>query len=582
MPSTAKPKAKVKAKAKAGVRLSPKAKARRISMRDRQKKRRQAVKLMNELAAELHLDAFALKGAARKGPSPKATDKLAKRLDARCHTTALKDRLKAALQMWTQNGGSLSSAVIEDSTDPSGQQSPSAVPNHGILKPNFILQSSAFMMTFNSASFATEAWTDFVAWIKEKQRQLGARGYAACLEFSLKSSGMPNGSRRVHLHGYLYWNDGVGLYRRNLDDLTFQNVRPRIDKCLVKSGVTPRASAFHGLWYVTVMKLGTHASATNFEPWVQYKPQGAWLVGLWESKKVSDEQFLKLSAEFRSGHANRKRDLCAVLSEDREAAAAALVAAEGKALAGQRRDMRSFPDVDAFVELFKHPAFRRPLLAIIGGTNLGKSELGAAILRRVGELLGIPDFLEVTVEGDAAMDLSDLDCRTHAGVLLDGVGDALFLKHNREVLQGRAKLCKGGRSATMMYSYTYTLCHRAVVATFDLSAKNLHLLSSDHWLSNPLNVVQIHLDAPAWQHDPSLLPHVNASVSQRGNVRRMTSDALYSFLVTQDLAGPAEVLRANAVNGADFLTLTETDYQRELRMTPFASKKLARFCRSLG
>ena len=103
-----------------------------------------------------------------------------------------------------------------------------------------------------------------------------------------------------------------------------------------------------------------------------------------------------------------------------------------------------------------------------------------------------------------------------------------------------------------------------------------------HWLSNPLNVVQIHLDAPAWQHDPSLLPHVNASVSQRGNVRRMTSDALYSFLVTQDLAGPAEVLRANAVNGADFLTLTETDYQRELRMTPFASKKLARFCRSLG
>ena len=71
MPSTAKPKAKVKAKAKAGVRLSPKAKERRISMRDRQKKRRQAVKLMNELAAELHLDAFALKGAARKGPSPK-------------------------------------------------------------------------------------------------------------------------------------------------------------------------------------------------------------------------------------------------------------------------------------------------------------------------------------------------------------------------------------------------------------------------------------------------------------------------------------------------------------------------------
>ena len=113
------------------------------------------------------------------------------------------------------------------------------------------------------------------------------------------------------------------------------------------------------------------------------------------------------------------------------------------------------------------------------------------------------------------------------------------------------------------------------MATFDLSAKNLHLLSSDRWLSNPLIIIQIHIGAPAWQNEPHLLPRVDTPAPRRGSVRMMSSEALQSFLVTQDLAGPTEVLLANAVNGADFLTLAEADYRRELRMTPFASKKLA-------
>ena len=45
----------------------------------------------------------------------------------------------------------------------------------------------------------------------------------------------------------------------------------------------------------------------------------------------------------------------------------------------------------------------------------------------------------------------------------------------------------------MIYSYKYTLARRAVVATFDLSAKNLAALKDDHWLQNPLNVLQMHL-----------------------------------------------------------------------------------------
>ena len=49
----------------------------------------------------------------------------------------------------------------------------------------------------------------------------------------------------------------------------------------------------------------------------------------------------------------------------------------------------------------------------------------------------------------------------------------------------------------MIYSYKYTLARRAVIATFDLSAKNLTALTSDHWLRNALNVIQLRLDTSA-------------------------------------------------------------------------------------
>ena len=110
------------------------------------------------------------------------------------------------------------------------------------------------------------------------------------------------------------------------------------------------------------------------------------------------------------------------------------------------------------------------------------------------------------MEDSTQLDLGDFDLSTHAGVLLDGVGDTLFLKRNREVLQGRPKVCKGGKSGTMMYAYPYTLCRRAVVATFDLSASNLELLQTDHWLSDSRNVMQLRLNGPAWESEAAETP----------------------------------------------------------------------------
>ena len=142
---------------------------------------------------------------------------------------------------------------------------------------------------------------------------------------------------------------------------------------------------------------------------------------------------------------------------------------------------------------------RRPIFAITGGTQTGKSLLGAWVLGKLAELHDLPGFLEITVEDDEHFDMSECRVDKHAGVLLDGVGDARILNRQRETLQGHPKPIKGGRSATMMYSYTYTLCRRGVVATFDLSASNLHLFKTDHWLSDPRNVIQLHLTSPAWE-----------------------------------------------------------------------------------
>jgi len=112
---------------------------------------------------------------------------------------------------------------------------------------------------------------------------------------------------------------------------------------------------------------------------------------------------------------------------------------------------RPFPEVDRFVDFFKPDVFlhRRPLLVIIGATNLGKSMLAVDVLRRVGGHLGLSNYKEVTVESDSLLDLSGFDVANDAGVLLDGIGDAMLLHHHRETLQGRVKENRGGRSATM-------------------------------------------------------------------------------------------------------------------------------------
>ena len=325
---------------------------------------------------------------------------------------------------------------------------------------------------------------------------------------------------------------------------------------------------------MTVMKEGTLHSDTNFQPWKHYSPCMAWLGALWDAKKLSHKSFLALSAEFRTGHSNRKRDADDVAKQELELAVEEHVAAQLVSLnaVSPLQQFRQFAEIDSFVKSFKEPRWRRPILLLVDGTNTGKSLLGAHVLREVAKVLDVCSHVEVTVEADEALDFSSFDHRLHAGVLLDGVGDTMTLWRHREMLQGRPKTCWGGRSATMMYAYPFTLARRAVVVTMDLTAQNLYLLKTNHWLKDQRNVCCLSLTAPSWTSATSLPVVV---LQQADHMKTWGVLDVVAFFEREDAQCLARTMQLNAVTGSDLLAFAgPQQLMSDLRMTPFASRKV--------
>ena len=124
-----------------------------------------------------------------------------------------------------------------------------------------------------------------------------------------------------------------------------------------------------------------------------------------------------------------------------------------------------------------------------------------------------------------------------------------------------------------MYSYPFTLCRRAVVATFDLSATNLALLQTDHWLSDSRNVLQLHLTEAAWEGGPTTASSTPSEPKE--TMEAWTVDQLAKFLDSEDLRGPAAAFRSSGVSGVDFLAWTDASaLATDLRLTPFTARKL--------
>ena len=249
---------------------------------------------------------------------------------------------------------------------------------------------------------------------------------------------------------------------------------------------------------------------SDWKPFQAYGVEGWWLDNLLKAGKLERTVYLRLAAQVTVGFQKRLADCRAAERFEHDLCVQQAVDASNAELKAATLPMKTYPVVEEFIACHDgRPCFRRPILAIVGGTRLGKSMLAVDILRRIAENLRLPDFLEITVEDSEQMDLADFDRSRHAGVILDGVGDAFFLKRNRETLQGRPKVVKGVRSATSVYSFKYSFCNRAVIATFDLGASNLNALYTDHWLSNRANVALLWLRFPVF-HQPEEAGPVHA------------------------------------------------------------------------
>lgn len=329
---------------------------------------------------------------------------------------------------------------------------------------------------------------------------LNAVGISVTLEWATKTMS--------HLHAHLYLHLKTPFHRRGkdaLEDWAFEGKRPHMEPNTA-SGKCYKGAVRYGHFYVYVDKIGSVFSWANFVPFEDYGVEGWWLDNLLKAGKLKRDIYLKLAARIGIGFQRRLADIRAAERYEKEQSAVEYAAAEAVALLGSVLPVKDFAEVNRFLGFFERGGrwFRRPMLAIIGGTNLGKSVLAADVLRRLGRMVDVPSFLEITVEENPSLDLADYDAREHAGVLLDGVGDALILKKNRESLQGRSKLTKGGQSATNMYAYKYTLARRGIVATFDLSAKNLEQFEEDHWLSSELNIIVLRLQEKAFVDVPEV------------------------------------------------------------------------------
>ena len=465
----------------------------------RKRARKDAIVDLNSIAVEIGATPI------RTSSPWRRVQKLITSLQSRLGDGALAERLRDAALAWQASGGHLQGHVVTaapadmDSMEADHPDDP-VIPRHKVLLPHFRIQSHAFMCTYNARSFTVGTWPEFHKFTKAFAKKFGSTAWGACLEETLTPAA-PQRSKTYHVHNYFYWDGGDGVRLANTDDLVFQSVRPRVDTCTVTNPLSFKTAAMHGLWYVATRKKGGVSEASNYAPWRNYTPRVEWLCALWGQHKLDHEQYEQLSAEFRVGHASRMHDLAAVRRTERAVAIRNHLEVEAASLPDTNTlTFKTYAEVEEFIGFFHLSSCmrRRPVLVIAGETNLGKSMLGAHVLQRVADNLGVPSFLEVTVEGDNNLDLSEFDVATHAGVLLDGVGDALMLHSHREALQGRVKECRGGKSATMVYSYPYTLCRRAVVVTMDLSASNLAYFTEHPWLSDRRNVIALRLREPVW------------------------------------------------------------------------------------
>ena len=119
--------------------------------------------------------------------------------------------------------------------------------------------------------------------------------------------------------------------------------------------------------------------------------------------------------------------------------------------------LAAFPEAQDFVNSFGSSVRRRPIVLIVGATNLGKSELASQILLQVARVLGLGGYAEVTVETDGFLDCSAFDVtkRSH--------GPARALTGQQVSAIARSAQAMKARGAEPTYSAIVSTCPNATL-----------------------------------------------------------------------------------------------------------------------
>ena len=328
--------AQSQAKAKAKTKAANSARIARAN--DRGKSRHAAVKEMNRVAKDAAVAPVNVK-------APwKVVERLIKTLQARSLAHDGRARLLAAARRWQTNGGKLDGRLVltrgvsgaegnavGGAAVPTQEEAAADVvllAKHKILLSSFRLESRAFMLTYNSRDLSPAAWESLLAFTEEKSRRFNASAFGVCMEITLHPSntrgvqpGGAGGAGTVyHAHSYFYWKGADGVRLRDIDVFVFNGIRPNVKVNVARNPAEFRVAAMHGLWYVSVLKLGTVLAMTNMQPFQGYTPLPQWLTALWHQRKLSHEQYEELSAQIRIGHASRMQDLASVRRTERAVA----------------------------------------------------------------------------------------------------------------------------------------------------------------------------------------------------------------------------------------------------------------------
>ena len=102
----------------------------------------------------------------------------------------------------------------------------------------------------------------------------------------------------------------------------------------------------------------------------------------------------------------------------------------------------------------------------------------------------------------------------------------------------------------------------------DLSARNLHLLHTDHWLSDARNVTQV------WLQQPAFVAPATAQKSPADQMKSWSVAGVASFFESKDADALGKVLSANSVQGVDLMQMTQQDLVHDLRVSLFAARKI--------